>query len=74
MRTSEPLSQPSLGGAALGSGIEAEFLYVVPGSERGLLYMYPPPPGTPRLSGQYPAHRMPISDARAQAAALSLDV
>jgi len=80
----EPLSAPSgsempadaerFGLGERAEGVEAELLYAVPGAERGVLYMYPPPAGTPRLSGDYRAQRMYIRDARPLAAELSLDV
>jgi len=79
MRPSQPL-QPTSGGAlrlepgsAATAGVQADLLYAVPGGERGVLYMYPPPAGTPRLSGEYRAQRMEIRDARPLASELSLD-
>ncbi|MEO8184479.1 MAG: CmcJ/NvfI family oxidoreductase [Deltaproteobacteria bacterium] len=52
--------------------VAAQLLYAVPGSPRGVLYMYPPPPGTARLSGPYQAHQMEILDARKSSAELDV--
>jgi hypothetical protein len=78
MSTNAPLPEDSSEGAARlmaaeSRTIEAELLYAVAGGPRHVLYMYPPPPGTPRLSGRYEAQRLPIADARAIASELSLD-
>ena len=56
------------------SSVEAEMIYAIPGGQRPVVYMYPPPPGVPRLSGDYHAERVRIEDVRPNAAALSLDV
>lgn len=78
MSTSAPLPENSSTGAvrltAAPSEIEAELLYAVPGGPRHVLYMYPPPPDTPRLSGHYAARRLSIADARSHGEQLSLDV
>jgi hypothetical protein len=75
MSTIAPLPEDSSAGAAQLTAltIEAELLYAVPGGPRHVLYMYPPPPGTPRLSGRYEAQRLPLADARPLAGELSLD-
>jgi hypothetical protein len=78
MSTSAPLSEDSSAGAARLTAaphtIEAELTYALPGGPRHVLYMYPPPPGTPRLSGRYAPRRVPITDARPLTGELSLDV
>lgn len=78
MSTSAPLTEDSSTGAArltaaTSTDVEAELTYALPDGPRHVLYMYPPPPGTPRLSGRYEPRRMPIADARRVAAELSLD-
>ncbi|MEY4546987.1 MAG: hypothetical protein RL685_3182 [Pseudomonadota bacterium] len=79
MSNSAPLPEDSSTGvarltAATAGPIEAELLYAVPGGRRHVLYMYPPPPGTPRLSGHYQPQRLPIADARSLGTELSIDV
>jgi hypothetical protein len=54
--------------------VEAELIYALPGGQRPVVYMYPPPPGVPRLSGDYQPRRVRIDSARPEAASLSLDV
>lgn len=84
MSPTEPLTDPCgtecpadaerFGLSERAGAVDAELLYALPGSERGVLYMYPPPAGTPRLSGNYRAQRVAIRDARPCAGELSLDV
>ena len=72
-RTPGPLSARSARELGAGS-VEAELVYALPGGQRPVVYMYPPPPGVPRLSGNYRAERVRIESARPGAASLSLDV
>jgi len=72
-RTNGPPSVRSAREFAAGS-VEAELVYAIPGGPRPVVYMYPPPPGVPRLSGNYRAERVRIESARPSAASLSLDV
>jgi hypothetical protein len=79
MSTSAPLPEEGSAGAvrltaAATKDVEAELNYAVPGGPRHVLYMYPPPAGTPRLSGSYQPQRLSIRDARPLATELSLDV
>jgi len=72
-RTSGPTSVRSARELGAGS-VEAELVYAIPGGPRPVVYMYPPPPGVPRLSGEYHGVRVRIEDARPSTASLSLDV
>jgi hypothetical protein len=55
--------------------IEAELNYLESNGERPVSYQYEPPPGVPKRSGVYRAHRVTISNARVAPppGALSLD-
>jgi hypothetical protein len=55
--------------------IEAELNYLESNGERPVSYLYEPPPGVPKRSGVYRAHRVTISNARIAPppGALSLD-
>ena len=55
--------------------IEAELNYLVSNGERPVSYQYEPPPGVPKRSGVYRAHRVTISNGRVAPppGALSLD-
>jgi uncharacterized metal-binding protein len=47
--------------------------FTAPTAEKLVSYNYPPPPGIPARNGQGEEHQVPIHDARAVAAELSLD-
>jgi hypothetical protein len=55
--------------------VEADLNYQVPNGARPYRYMYDPPPGVPRETGTYRAHRVPIVNARVAAppGGLSID-
>jgi hypothetical protein len=53
--------------------VEAALTFVTPETIRARNYNMEPPPGVPRTSAQYAAHRVPVWDMRPIAAQLSLD-
>lgn len=53
--------------------VEAALNFVTPATIRARNYNFEPPPGVPRTSAQYAAHRVPIWDMRPVAARFSLD-
>src|SRR5262245_36578762 len=74
VRLHAELTRPRQCPPSAAKDVEAELTYAVAGGPRHVLYMYPPPAGTPRLSGSYQPQRLSIYDARPLAAELSLDV
>jgi hypothetical protein len=56
-----------------GSAVEASLNYIEESSEKPVYYAYEPPPGTPRATGKFVAHSVPIRNAREVAGDLSLD-
>jgi hypothetical protein len=55
------------------SAVEASLNYIAESSEKPVYYAYEPPPGTPRVSGKFVAHQVPIRNAREVVGELSLD-
>jgi hypothetical protein len=53
--------------------VEAPLNYLAPGTEAPYVYAYEPPPGVPKHSGEYQAHRVTIRDGRPLARRFSLD-
>lgn len=53
--------------------VEATLNYITESSEKPVYYAYEPPAGTPRVSGTFVAHVVPIRNARAVVGELSLD-
>ncbi len=53
--------------------IEASLNYIEPNSEKPVYYAYEPPAGTPRSTGKFVAHSVPIRNAREVVRDLSLD-
>jgi hypothetical protein len=53
--------------------IEASLNYISESSEKPVYYAYEPPPGTPRVTGQFVARTVPIRNAREVVDDLSLD-
>src|ERR1700735_574574 len=53
--------------------IEASLNYIEPTSEKPVYYAYEPPAGTPRSTGKFVAHSVPIRNAREVVRDLSLD-
>ncbi|MBI3301912.1 MAG: methyltransferase [Deltaproteobacteria bacterium] len=53
--------------------VEAALNYLASTGEKPVYYLYPPPPGTPRQTGQYTPHTLPIHDGRTILAQLSLE-
>jgi hypothetical protein len=53
--------------------VEAALNYIAESSEKPVYYAYEPPVGTPRVSGTFVPHVVPIRNARAVAGELSLD-
>ncbi|MBV8134941.1 MAG: methyltransferase [Deltaproteobacteria bacterium] len=66
--TSEFAGQPQAG-----TGVEAILNYIAPSDEKPVYYAYEPPPGTPRTTGKFFAHVVPIRNAREIDGDLSLD-
>ena len=60
-------------GNRAGIPIEASLNYVEPTSEKPVYYAYEPPAGTPRSTGKFVAHSVPIRNAREVVRDLSLD-
>ena len=60
-------------GNRAGIPIEASLNYIEPTSEKPVYYAYEPPAGTPRLTGKFVAHNVPIRNAREVVRDLSLD-
>src|SRR5271163_2805838 len=53
--------------------VEAALNYIAESSEKPVYYAYEPPAGTPRVSGTFVLHVVPIRNARAIVGELSLD-
>jgi hypothetical protein len=53
--------------------VDASLNYIAASSEKPVYYAYEPPPGTPRVSGKFVAHPLPIHNAREVVGDLSLD-
>jgi len=60
-------------GNRAGIPIEASLNYIEPTSEKPVYYAYEPPAGTPRSTGKFVAHSLPIRNAREVVRDLSLD-
>src|SRR5208337_4307962 len=60
-------------GNPAGIPIEASLNYIESTSEKPVYYAYEPPAGTPRLTGKFVAHTVPIRNAREVVRDLSLD-
>lgn len=60
-------------GNRAGVAIEASLNYLEPTSEKPVYYAYEPPAGTPRSTGKFVAHSVPIRNAREVVRDLSLD-
>lgn len=60
-------------GNRAGIPIEASLNYIEPNSEKPVYYAYEPPAGTPRSTGKFVAHNVPIRNAREVVRDLSLD-
>jgi hypothetical protein len=60
-------------GNRAGIPIEASLSYIEPTSEKPVYYAYEPPAGTPRSTGKFVAHNVPIRSAREVVRDLSLD-
>jgi hypothetical protein len=60
-------------GNRAGIPIEASLNYIEPTSEKPVYYAYEPPAGTPRSTGKFVAHSVPIRNAREVVRDLSLD-
>jgi hypothetical protein len=54
--------------------VSGEIVYAATAEQRPYYYMYEPPPGTPRLVGEYRPIRLPVHDARGITRLLSLDL
>jgi hypothetical protein len=57
----------------IGTGVEAILNYIAASDEKPVYYAYEPPPGTPRTTGKFFAHVVPIRNARESGEDLSLD-
>jgi len=53
--------------------VQGSLNYIEPSSEKPVYYAYEPPTGTPRSTGKFVAHTVPIRSAREVAGDLSLD-
>jgi hypothetical protein len=60
-------------GNRAGIPIQASLNYIEPNSEKPVYYAYEPPAGTPRSTGKFVAHNVPIRNAREVVRDLSLD-
>ena len=60
-------------GNRAGTAVEASLNYIEEGSEKPVYYAYEPPAGTPRSTGKFVAHTVPIRNAREVVRDLSLD-
>jgi hypothetical protein len=60
--------------AEMGTGVVADLNYIAESSDKPVYYAYEPPAGTPRSTGKFIAHTVPIRDARQVASVLSLDI
>lgn len=54
-------------------GTQADLQFLVPQAEKPRTYTYDPPPGEWRSNARYAPHRVPIHDARRNAASFALD-
>jgi hypothetical protein len=70
-RISEP--QESAENNHSSGAVDASLNYIAESSEKPVYYAYEPPPGTPRVSGKFVAHTLPIHNAREVVGDLSLD-
>jgi hypothetical protein len=61
------------GGNHAGTAVEAALNYIEESSEKPVYYAYEPPAGTPRSTGKFVAHTVPIRNAREVFGDLSLD-
>lgn len=66
-------TRESAGKPQIGTGVEAILNYIAASDERPVYYAYEPPPGTPRTTGKFFAHVVPIRNARESDEDLSLD-
>jgi hypothetical protein len=60
-------------GNGAGTAIEGSLNYIEESSEKPVYYAYDPPEGTPRSTGKFVAHTVPIRNAREVVRDLSLD-
>jgi hypothetical protein len=60
-------------GNRAGTAVEAALNYIEESSEKPVYYAYEPPAGTPRSTGKFVAHTVPIRNAREVVRDLSLD-
>jgi hypothetical protein len=60
--------------AETSTGVVADMNYIAESSDKPVYYAYEPPAGTPRSTGKFVAHTVPIRDARQVANVLSLDI
>jgi len=69
------ISEPQQSGAnnRSASAVEASLNYIAESSEKPVYYAIEPPAGTPRVSGTFVAHTVPIHNAREVVGELSLD-
>ncbi len=65
--------QPSGENNRAAAAVEAAVNYTAESSEKPVYYAYEPPAGTPRFSGKFVSHVVPIRNARAVVGELSLD-
>ncbi len=61
------------GGSGAANVVEASLNYLTEASEKPIYYAYEPPAGTPKFTGQFAPHLVPIRNARAVVDELSLD-
>jgi hypothetical protein len=61
------------GQKAISNAVEASLNYITENSEKPVYYAYEPPPGIPRVTGQFAARTVPIRNARECVDDLSLD-
>lgn len=65
--------EEALGGNTQDNTVEATLNYLADASERPVYYAYEPPAGTPRSTGKFEPHSVPIHNARKVLDELSLD-
>jgi hypothetical protein len=66
-------TRESSGQPRIGTSVEAILNYIAASDEKPVYYAYEPPPGTPRTTGKFFAHVVPIRNARESGEDLSLD-
>jgi hypothetical protein len=66
-------TRESSGQPRIGTSVEAILNYIAASDEKPVYYAYDPPPGTPRTTGKFFAHVVPIRNARESGEDLSLD-